>query len=125
MLALLTDAHISPSVAKQVTAKQPEITIYCLRDWRGGALLQADDDVILTAALAERLTLVTYDMRTIAPMVTQWATEGRDHAGILFIDEKSIPQEDVGGMVRALLTLWDKARSLDWTNAISYLKPAP
>ena len=122
MLAFLTDAHISLSVAEQVKAKQPEIVIYSLQEWRGGALLQADDDVILTAALEERLTFVTYDQRTIAPMVMHWAIEGRDHAGILFIDEKSIAQSDVGGKVRALLHLWDQANSLDWTNVISYLK---
>ncbi len=65
MLAFLTDAHISPSVAKQVKAKQPEIVIRCLRDWRGGALLDAADEVILSAALEEGLSFVTYDQRTI------------------------------------------------------------
>ncbi|HLK57138.1 MAG TPA: DUF5615 family PIN-like protein [Chthonomonadaceae bacterium] len=123
MLAFLTDAHISLSVADQIKAKRPELVIYSLQDWRGGALLQADDDVILTAALEEGLTLVTYDQRTIAPIVMQWAMEGRDHAGIIFIDEKSITQADVGGKVRALLNLWDQANFLDWTNVISYLKP--
>lgn len=123
MLAFLTDAHISLSVAKQVKSLRPEIVIYSLQDWREGALLQEDDDVILAAALEERLSLVTYDRRTIAPMMMQWAMEGRDHAGIIFIDEKSIVQSDVGGKVRALLSLWDQAASLDWTNAITYLKP--
>lgn len=125
MLALLTDAHVSPNVAEQMKAKRPEIVIYSLQAWRDGALLRADDDVILTAALEEGLTFVTYDQRTIAPMVTQWAMEGRDHAGIIFIDEKSIAQADVGGKVRALLTPWDRAQSQDWTNAVSYLKPDP
>ena len=70
-----------------------------------------------------RWALVTYDQRTIAPLVMQWATEGRDHAGGVFIDDKSIAQADVGGKVRALLTLWDKAHEQDWKNAISYLQP--
>ena len=125
MLTLLTDAHISPNVAEQVKAKRPEIVIYSLQEWRGGALLRAGDDGILMAALEEGLTFVTYDQRTVAPMVTQWALEGRNHAGIIFVDEKSIAQEDIGGKVLALLSLWDKANSLDWTNAISYLKFDP
>ncbi len=123
MLAFLTDAHISPDVAKQVKAKHSEIVIYCLRDWRSGALLEAEDNVVLAAAMKEHLTLVTYDQRTIAPLIMQWAIEGHDHAGIVFIDEKSIAQENVGGKVRAIISLWNKANSMDWTNAIGYLKP--
>ncbi|HLK61755.1 MAG TPA: hypothetical protein VKU00_34735 [Chthonomonadaceae bacterium] len=125
MLALLTDAHISPIVAVQVKAKRAEIVIHSLREWREGALLHAGDDVILTAALEEGLTFVTYDQRTITSLAMQWAVEGHGHAGIIFIDEKSIAQEDVGGKVHALLTLWDKTHSQDWQNVISYLRPDP
>ena len=123
MLSFLTDAHISPSVAQQVKEKQPDIIIYCLRDWRNGALLQAEDPLILAAAREEQLSLVTYDQRTIAPLILQWATEGRDHAGIIFVDEKSMPQKDIGGKVRAIISLWNQAKSLDWTNAVGFLKP--
>ena len=45
MLALLTDAHISPSVTEQVRAKRVEIVIHSLQEWRGGAFLQAGDDI--------------------------------------------------------------------------------
>lgn len=123
MLAFLTDAHISPSVAEQIRAKRPEIVAYSLQDWREGGLLQADDDVILTEAQEEGLTFVTYDQRTIAPLLMQRAMEGHDHAGIIFIDERSIAQADLGGKVRTLISLWDQAQSDDWKNAISYLKP--
>ena len=125
MLALLTDAHISPRVAEQRKAKRPEIAIHSLQTWRKGTLLQAEDRFILTAALEEGLTFVTYDQRTIAPLVMQWGMERRSHAGIIFLDDKSLPQADTGGKVRALLSLWEKAHSLDWTNAISFLKPEP
>ncbi len=122
MLSFLTDAHISPRVAEQVKVKRPEIVIYSLQEWRGGALLEEDDDVILAAAVQERLAFVTYDQRTIAPLVMQWAMDGRDHAGVIFIDDKSIAQQDVGGKVLALISLWELADSHDWTNAVSYLK---
>ena len=88
-----------------------------------GDLCGKDDDLVLSAAHADNLTLVTYDQKTIAPLVMQWATEGRDHTGVIFIDDRSIVQEDVGGRVRALIDLWDKAHTQDWTNAVSYLKP--
>lgn len=123
MLAILTDAHISLSLTEQVRAKRPEITIHSLRHWRNGMLLREEDDVILAAAMEEGLTLLTYDQRTIVPLVTQWGMQGRDHAGVIFIDDKSIAQVDSGGQLRALIDLWDKAHIQDWKNAISYLKP--
>ena len=68
---------------------------------------------------------MTYDQHTLAPLITRWAMEGRDHAGILFIDEKSIAPEDAGGKVRALLSLWEQRKNLDWTNVVSFLKLDP
>jgi hypothetical protein len=59
--------------------------------------------VILTAALEEGLTLVTYDQRTIVPLLMRWRAEGRDHAGVILINRQSIAQADIGGQVRALI----------------------
>ena len=123
MLALLTDAHISPHVAAQVRAKRPECIIYSVRFWRAGILLNAEDDVILAAACEEGLTLVTYDQRTIVPLVKQWMTEGREHAGVLFLDHHGIMQDDIGAQVRALIDLWGAAQSEIWTTVIGYVKP--
>jgi hypothetical protein len=77
MLSLLTDAHLSPRVAEQVKVKRPEMAIQSLRTWHGGEFLQSEDAVILSAALGEGLTLVTYDQRTIAPLVMQWRERAR------------------------------------------------
>lgn len=55
----------------------------------------------------------------------QWVMEGRDHTGVIFIDDPSIVQEeDIGGQARALIDLWDKAHAQNWTNAVSFLKLA-
>ncbi len=125
MLALLTDAHLSPNVAEQIKAKRPEIDIYSLRDWRDGVLLQAEDDVILAAALEEGRRLVTYDQRTIAPLIVQWNGSGRDHAGVIFINRQSIGQAAVGAQARAPITLWEEAHTQDWTNSVTFLKSGP
>lgn len=125
MLMLLTDAHISPDVAAQVKSKRPEIVIHSLQEWREGALLRAEDHAILTAAMEEGLSFVTYDQRTVSPLITQWAATGRDHAGVIFIDDRSIAQGDVGGKVRALLALWLQGGTMEWTNIVTYLRPAP
>ena len=122
MLALLTDAHISPDVAEQIKAKRPEIDIHSLRAWRGGALLQAGDHAILTAALEEGRTLVTYDQRTIAPLVLQCNTEGLAHGGAIFINRHTIAQANIRAQIRALISLWDDANAQDWTNTVTYLK---
>ena len=125
MLAFLLDEQISHVVMEQVRQKYPDIRIESVLLWREGILRGKVDEVVLSAARQESLTLVTYDQKTIAPIVMQWMREGRDHAGIVFIDEKSIAQDDIGGKVRALLRLWEQGNALDWTNLVSYLKPEP
>ena len=122
MLGFLLDEQISYVVMEQVRQKRPEIRIESVLVWNGGDLCGKDDNMVLSAAHADSLTLVTYDQKTITPLVMQWATEGRDHTGVVFIDDRSILQEDVGGQVRALIDLWEKAHTQDWTNAVGYLK---
>lgn len=123
MLAFLLDAHISPKVAEQITAKRPEIPIQSLRSWREGKLRQAEDPEILEAARQENLTLVTYDQKTIVPLVVQWIQENRNHAGVLFVDERTIVQDDIGTQVRSLIAFWDVHHQEEWTNGVSYLHP--
>ena len=125
MLALLMDAHISPKAAVQLAARYPGGIFHSLRLWRNGALLEEEDAAILEAALQESLTLVTYDQRTIVPMIVDWMNAGKSHAGVVFVDERSVAQEDIGGLVKALGDLWEQERDVDWRNVVSYLKPAP
>ena len=124
MAGLLTDAHISPRVAAQVRAKRPECQIHSLRTWRAGEFLDAEDHLILSAAHEDALMLVTYDQRTIVPLVTQWTMEGRDHSGVAFLDDRSIVQEDIGGQVLAGMELWDNLGREQSTNRIVYLRPS-
>jgi hypothetical protein len=49
-------------------------------------------------AAEQDLTLVTYDRRTIPPWLKAWAEEGRRHGGVVFVDEKTIPPADIGGL---------------------------
>lgn len=122
MLALLTDEHISWKIAEQINIKYPQISIESLQKWRMGKLLRAADEVILSAAFEEKLTLVTYDENTIPSILTQWAFEGHDHAGVIFINKRTIYQNDFGGQVRALLRLWNETHDQDWTNMTIHLK---
>lgn len=123
MLAFLLDEQISHVVMEQLRQKRPEIRIESVLRWQDAELRGKSDEMVLRAAQEDKLTLVTYDLKTILPLALQWATEERDHAGIVLIDDRSIAQEDVGGKVLALLSLWEREKERDWTNIIAYLKP--
>lgn len=78
--------------------------------------------MVLRVAHAESLALVTYDQKTIRPLIQRWGSNGHDHSGIIFIDNHSILQEDIGKQVQALIKLWDDMHAQDWINVVSSLK---
>jgi Domain of unknown function (DUF5615) len=121
MLRFLLDEHISPTVAEQVSQKQLEIPIVAVGTWENGAHLGADDATLLTLAHQQDLTLVTYDQRTIAPLLKSWAQQSVAHGGVIFVDERTIPSHDFGGLVRSLIQLWTAQAEMEWTNAVVYL----
>ena len=122
MLSFLLDEHISPVVAKQITAKEPRIQVFPLLTWQEGAYLGLSDEVILQAATADQLTLVTYDQNTIPPVLWAWGESGQTHGGVIFVDYQSIPPQDFGGLIQALIKLWSDEGDGDWTNRLVYLK---
>jgi hypothetical protein len=124
MLSLLTDEQISFAVAEQVKVKHPEIQIQSMRTWQGGAFEGVADEVMLRAAHQAGLTLITYDQKTIPPVLLAWGSTGVDHAGVIFVDNFTISQSDLGGLVRAILARWDETKDWDWINRIDYLRPA-
>jgi hypothetical protein len=67
------------------------------------------------------LTLVTYDHRTIPPLLKAWTEQGRAHGGVIFVDEKTISPADIGGLVRALADLVSQSKNWDWTDRICFL----
>ena len=123
-LSLLTDEHISYLVAEQIRAKRPEIPVTSVSTWRAGALLGALDDHLLRAAAEDELTLVTYDRVSIPPLLTEWGITGEEHAGVIFIDERTIAQADLGGQVLALIAHWDQTHEWEWRNVIAFLRSA-
>ncbi|MCL2659812.1 MAG: hypothetical protein FWD64_04750 [Acidobacteriaceae bacterium] len=121
MLKLLLDEHISPGVAAGMRRCNSALLVYSMVEWEGGCFLGQDDAVCLQAASMQRVTLVTYDQRTITPLLKRWAEEARPHAGVIFIDEKTIYPSDIGGLVKALGELVKETRAWDWTNRVVFL----
>ena len=122
MLSLLLDEHISPVVAEQLRARNLSIIVQSIHHWRSGALCGTPDSRVLEAAAEERLTLVTFDLKTIPPILTEWTATGRSHGGVILVDQRTIRPEHFGQLVRALEQLWEREHPRDWTDRIVFLE---
>jgi len=122
MLKLLLDEDISPDVANGLRRRNRALEIHYLVEWENGRFLGQDDHACLREAAIQGLTLVTYDRRTIPPLLKTWAEEGRTHGGVIFVDEKTISPADIGGLVWALTRLARETENWDWTNRICFLR---
>ncbi len=122
MLKPLLDEHISPTVADGLRRRDRLLVVSCMAEWEDGEFLGQQDFACLQEAAAQGLTLVTYDRRTIPPLLKAWAEEEREHGGVIFVDEKTIPPSDTGGLVRALSNLFRKTAKWDWTNRVYFLR---
>jgi hypothetical protein len=122
MLRLLLDEHISPDVARGLRRGNRAIVVHAMAEWENGNFLGQDDGACLKEAAAQRLSLVTYDRRTIPPLLKTWAEEGRHHGGVIFVDDKTIAPSDIGGLVWALATLAKESRTWDWTDRVCFLR---
>jgi hypothetical protein len=122
MLKLLLDEHISPDLANGLRRRNRAPEVRYMVEWERGRFLGQDDRACLLEAAIQRLTLVTYDRRTIPPLLKIWAEEERTHGGVIFVDEKTISPADIGGLVWALTSLARETGSWDWTNRIYFLR---
>lgn len=123
MLKLLLDEHISLKVVRGLQRHNCNIVVWHMREWEQGSFLGQTDEICLQAAASQQLTLVTYDCRTIPSLLKAWAEEERSHAGVILIDEKTIPPDDTGSLVWALTALYKEAGDWDWTNRMRFLRP--
>ena len=121
MLAYLLDENVSPVVAEQMAMKNPAIEVQSVYRWLGGLLVGQMDKKVLRAATEAKLTLVTYDLKTIPLLLGEWASDNETHAGVVFVDDASIRNDDFGRLINALLAHWQRYHEDDWTNRIAFL----
>jgi hypothetical protein len=122
MLSFLLDENISHQIAFQLQEKRPEIPIISVHHWQTGRFLQASDREILFAAFPEKLSLVTYDVETIPPLLVHLYEEGYAHAGVILVQHRTLPSHDFGGLIRALTQLWEKTGQEEWANRMVFLQ---
>jgi hypothetical protein len=122
MLKLLLDEHVSPDIADWFHKRQSKFVIFSLAEWEGGRFMGQPDELLLKEAAVQKLTLVTYDRKTIPPLLKLWAEAGKDHGGVIFVDDNTIPPSDLGGLIRALQKLFQEAVKWDWKNRICFLR---
>lgn len=123
MLQILTDEQIDPDVAVAAKKRCGEMTVVSLFDWLDGHFVGASDEEVLREAARQAMTLLTFDLKTIPPLLRGWGERGIDHGGVIFVDHKSFAQNDVGGLAKALADLWKLQGLQDWKNRCFFLTP--
>jgi hypothetical protein len=121
LLKLLLDEHVSPALAKELPRHRPAFVAIALQEFESGSYRGVADAAVLLAARAHGLTLLTYDLRTIPPLLKTWGEIGNSHAGVIFVDRKTLEPGNIGGIVQALADVWDAFSDDDWTNRVLFL----
>jgi len=122
MLKLLLDEHISPQVAEGLRRRNRLLEVHGIAEWENGNFLGQEDSACLREAARQRLTLVTYDRRTIPALLKVWTEEERGHGGVIFVDEKTISPADIGGLVLGLGQLFKETGKWNWKNRVYFLR---
>ena len=123
MLAFLLDEQISHVAAEQMRQKRPDIRVESVLRWREGDLRGKADALVLAAAHEAGLTLVTYDQKTITPLLMEFAMSGDHHSGVVFVDRNTIASDNIGMLTQALIAFYDQHTSLVWTDLMTFLSP--
>jgi hypothetical protein len=98
---LLLDEMHAPSIADALTRDNHDVVAVAgVPGLRG----LADPDLLEYAAAADR-ALVTENVADYIPLATQWASEGRTHAGLIFTNPKRFDRASLaypGNLIAAL-----------------------
>lgn len=121
-LKLLLDEHVWPPLALRLREALPGAQIESLHHWMGGRLLQQPDERILSEAHRAGMTLLTFDLATIPPLLAEKLALGEEHGGVIFVSTKSFSQNDHGGLIRAILECWPEWSKGPWTNRVEFLR---
>ena len=109
------DSLVPADVAAAVLKLQPSWSVEHVSSWQEGIWRNVDDDLLLEACHQDGRVLVSKDRRTLPGWVAMRASEGKDHAGILFYDEERFPAPAIGALAKAIARVGQERRH--WRNA--------
>jgi predicted nuclease of predicted toxin-antitoxin system len=119
---LLLDEHFSPQIARELRERGHDVSaVQELPELRSLA-----DHALLAHAVDDRRTLLTNNVSDFVIVARRWAEEGRDHYGLLFTSDASMPRtrEGIGRFVEALQRLMEAHPGRDdLMNRILWPKP--
>ena len=99
-ILLLIDVHISPRVAQALRERGYDAV--AVSEWHDGRFRTAPDDELLLTAHEDGRVFVTYDVRTVPVTLRSLAQARVAHSGVIFISQRTLRSDDIGGLVRAL-----------------------
>ena len=121
-MKILLDEHISPAVVPEVKRLAPGAEIVSILEWKSGQFRNCPDEAILREARREGYVLLTFDVNTIPPVLSEFAVAGETHAGVVFVSSKSFAQNDIGALARSIARMIERHGASPWENRSGFLE---
>ena len=120
-LKLLLDENISPKVFEIATNLRSDINITTIHLWHNQKYINSPDRDILLAAHEEGYTLVTYDKQILSELYL-WFQKEVPFSGIIFIDGKTVQNNNFLKIAELLILYWDKYKNENFFMRMDYLR---
>lgn len=96
-MRLFLDEQISPVVSERL--RERGFDVVSPHDLGTCGLPDADQ---FAWSAAHGRAIVTYNISDFRPLADQYLARGQDHSGLILVSERTIPQRDLGTLLRAL-----------------------
>lgn len=86
-MRLALDRHYSPVIALQLRERGHDVVAARERGWH-----DCSDEELLVRCADEERALLTNNVVDLTVLARRWAEEGRQHAGVVFTSDASLPR---------------------------------